>query len=46
MILDEIMKERIVDKGLRTESWSTSELRSHKNKEEPGKVTAYRITGL
>lgn len=41
MILDEIMKEilTIAEKGLKTESWSTPKLRSHKNKEEPGKVT-------
>ena len=40
MILDEIMKEilTIAAKGLKTESWSTPKLRSHKNKEEPGKV--------
>lgn len=40
------MKGIMVDKGLRIESCSSSELRSHKSKEEPGKVTDSRITGL
>lgn len=39
MILDEIMKEilTIAEKGLKTESWSTPKLRSHKNKENQEK---------
>lgn len=38
IIQNEIMKGKIVNKGLRTESWSTSGFRSRENKEKPGKV--------
>lgn len=34
IILDEIMKGIIIDKGLRVEFWSILEFRSYKNKEE------------
>lgn len=46
MILDKIMKGIIIDRSLRTESWTTSEFRNNKNKEEPGKVIEKRKTGV